>query len=315
MSDRVTRSRAAALLTPQPGTCQACPSRHGCAIARVEEGGSTARDVTKPAAESPSSLASRPKTSRIILGRIQPRLRLLVETRYRLLYFLRSRSRPTSPPAFPALVSHGAASARSEGDYGSYRIRGSSTAAAIFFCLLGFARLGFALEADHRGVLFFFCALTAKRGCRPRRDRCRYPRPSHHCYHCSLWQEEEHCWQDDRRGKLARPARVASFPASRAVANRASATTAQDQDRHRAAQHVSGTDGIYRRGNISCQGRVGGLTGSNSDKPAVNEGFPMKEWTVEIYILDQDGKEKPARCFHKVTYNLHPSFANPIQSK
>lgn len=41
----------------------------------------------------------------------------------------------------------------------------------------------------------------------------------------------------------------------------------------------------------------------------------MKEWTVEIYILDQDGKEKPARCFHKVTYNLHPSFANPIQSK
>lgn len=41
----------------------------------------------------------------------------------------------------------------------------------------------------------------------------------------------------------------------------------------------------------------------------------MKEWTVELYILDQDGKERPARCFTKVTYNLHPSFANPIQSK
>ncbi|KAH6624671.1 transcription initiation factor IIF-like protein [Chaetomium sp. MPI-SDFR-AT-0129] len=52
----------------------------------------------------------------------------------------------------------------------------------------------------------------------------------------------------------------------------------------------------------------------NIDKPAVNEGFPMKEWTVEIYVLDQDGKEKPARCFHKAVYHLHPSFANPIQT-
>lgn len=40
----------------------------------------------------------------------------------------------------------------------------------------------------------------------------------------------------------------------------------------------------------------------------------MKEWTVEIYVLDQDGKEKPARCFHKAVYHLHPSFANPVQS-
>jgi len=40
----------------------------------------------------------------------------------------------------------------------------------------------------------------------------------------------------------------------------------------------------------------------------------MKEWTVEIYILDQEGKERPARCFTKAVYNLHPSFAQPIQS-
>lgn len=40
----------------------------------------------------------------------------------------------------------------------------------------------------------------------------------------------------------------------------------------------------------------------------------MKEWTVEIYVLDQDGKEKPARCFTKAVYHLHPSFANPMQS-
>jgi len=41
----------------------------------------------------------------------------------------------------------------------------------------------------------------------------------------------------------------------------------------------------------------------------------MKEWTIEIYILDQDGKECPARCFTKAQYNLHPSFDNPVQGK
>jgi hypothetical protein len=40
----------------------------------------------------------------------------------------------------------------------------------------------------------------------------------------------------------------------------------------------------------------------------------MKEWTVEIYIIDQDGKEKPAKCFTKAVYHLHPSFENPDQS-
>lgn len=40
----------------------------------------------------------------------------------------------------------------------------------------------------------------------------------------------------------------------------------------------------------------------------------MKEWTIEIYLLDQDGKEHPANCFTKVTYNLHPSFEQPTQS-
>lgn len=53
----------------------------------------------------------------------------------------------------------------------------------------------------------------------------------------------------------------------------------------------------------------------NINKPAAQEGYPMKEWSVELYILDQDGKERPARCFTKVTYNLHPSFEKPVQSK
>lgn len=43
--------------------------------------------------------------------------------------------------------------------------------------------------------------------------------------------------------------------------------------------------------------------------------FPMKEWFVQLYLIDQDGKEQPATCFTKVTYNLHPSFENPNQSR
>ncbi|KAI0123903.1 yeats family-domain-containing protein [Xylariales sp. AK1849] len=42
--------------------------------------------------------------------------------------------------------------------------------------------------------------------------------------------------------------------------------------------------------------------------------FPMKEWSVKVFLLDQDGNEHPASCFTKVTYNLHPSFENPNQT-
>ncbi|KAK0621423.1 transcription initiation factor IIF-like protein [Bombardia bombarda] len=52
----------------------------------------------------------------------------------------------------------------------------------------------------------------------------------------------------------------------------------------------------------------------NIDKPAEHEGFPMKEWTVEIFVLDQDGRERPAKCFTKAVYHLHPSFANATQT-
>ncbi|KAI1402852.1 SAS complex, SAS5 subunit/transcription initiation factor IID, subunit 14 [Hypoxylon fuscum] len=46
----------------------------------------------------------------------------------------------------------------------------------------------------------------------------------------------------------------------------------------------------------------------NIPKPSPMPEFPMKEWSVKIYILDKDGNEHPANCFTKVTYNLHPSF-------
>lgn len=51
-----------------------------------------------------------------------------------------------------------------------------------------------------------------------------------------------------------------------------------------------------------------------SDKPSEMEGFPMKSWNIEIFLVDEAGNEKPANCFTKAVYNLHPSFANPTQS-
>lgn len=46
------------------------------------------------------------------------------------------------------------------------------------------------------------------------------------------------------------------------------------------------------------------------DLPPV-ENFPMRQWRIEIYLLDEEGKEIPATIFDKVVYHLHPTFANP----
>lgn len=59
---------------------------------------------------------------------------------------------------------------------------------------------------------------------------------------------------------------------------------------------------------------MGILMKHNSDKPAEMEGFPMKSWSIEIFVLDEAGNEKPANCFTKAVYNLHPTFPNPVQS-
>jgi len=46
----------------------------------------------------------------------------------------------------------------------------------------------------------------------------------------------------------------------------------------------------------------------NPDIPAVQAGFPMRQWSVEIYLLDDKKNEIPASIFEKVTYQLHESF-------
>ncbi|KAI0019036.1 transcription initiation factor IIF-like protein [Xylariomycetidae sp. FL0641] len=52
----------------------------------------------------------------------------------------------------------------------------------------------------------------------------------------------------------------------------------------------------------------------NIPKESPMPEFPMKEWSVKLYILDQEGKAKSLGFLHHVTYNLHPSFENPQQT-
>lgn len=40
------------------------------------------------------------------------------------------------------------------------------------------------------------------------------------------------------------------------------------------------------------------------------EGFPLREWSIEIYLVDAAGNDIPATIFEKATYNLHPSFGD-----
>ena len=49
-----------------------------------------------------------------------------------------------------------------------------------------------------------------------------------------------------------------------------------------------------------------------SDKPPEIEGFPMRAWSIRIYLLNEAGQETEAKVFEKVKYVLHPSFKNPV---
>lgn len=49
------------------------------------------------------------------------------------------------------------------------------------------------------------------------------------------------------------------------------------------------------------------------DVPAV-ENYPMRQWSIEISMLNEQGQEIPANILDRVTYTLHPTFANPIRT-
>ncbi|KAL1998746.1 hypothetical protein VTN02DRAFT_5639 [Thermoascus thermophilus] len=46
------------------------------------------------------------------------------------------------------------------------------------------------------------------------------------------------------------------------------------------------------------------------DKDSGVEGFPLRSWSIEIYLVNEHGEQVPANIFDKVTYTLHPSFGD-----
>lgn len=54
---------------------------------------------------------------------------------------------------------------------------------------------------------------------------------------------------------------------------------------------------------------------SRSDKPSGVEGFPMREWSIKIFVVNAAGEDVAANIFSKATYELHPSFPQPTHSK
>lgn len=50
------------------------------------------------------------------------------------------------------------------------------------------------------------------------------------------------------------------------------------------------------------------------DKPSPVTEFPMRAWSLKLFLLDEEGNERPADVFTKVVYNLHPTFENPVQT-
>ena len=44
------------------------------------------------------------------------------------------------------------------------------------------------------------------------------------------------------------------------------------------------------------------------------ENFPIRQWSIQIGLLDQSGNEIAANILDRVTYTLHPTFANPVRT-
>lgn len=63
---------------------------------------------------------------------------------------------------------------------------------------------------------------------------------------------------------------------------------------------------------MECRGRTN--IEINSDEDSGIEGFPMRQWSIEVWLLDENGVKIPASMFDKVTYKLHPTFPKPTQS-
>jgi hypothetical protein len=54
---------------------------------------------------------------------------------------------------------------------------------------------------------------------------------------------------------------------------------------------------------------------NRTDRPPVQQGYPMREWSIRLALVGPNGEEVPANIFDKVTYKLHPTFANPTRGE
>ncbi len=44
--------------------------------------------------------------------------------------------------------------------------------------------------------------------------------------------------------------------------------------------------------------------------------MPLRNWSIEIYLVGPHGEELPATCFEKVVYTLHETFnERQVQSR
>ncbi|KAL5594567.1 hypothetical protein BROUX41_001491 [Berkeleyomyces rouxiae] len=72
---------------------------------------------------------------------------------------------------------------------------------------------------------------------------------------------------------------------------------------------------IRSHANSSVQRKIKLVTDQHEiDKPSPVEHYPMREWSIKVFMVDAAGNEHPADCFNKVVYHLHPSFENPVQT-
>ncbi|KAF2000961.1 hypothetical protein P154DRAFT_575664 [Amniculicola lignicola CBS 123094] len=71
---------------------------------------------------------------------------------------------------------------------------------------------------------------------------------------------------------------------------------------------------LFKEAFIKAQQQNEALFKTADDEPSGVEGFPLRKWSIEIWLLDDAGNEVAANVFEKATYNLHPSFEKNKQT-
>ncbi|KAL9045975.1 MAG: hypothetical protein Q9214_001081 [Letrouitia sp. 1 TL-2023] len=78
---------------------------------------------------------------------------------------------------------------------------------------------------------------------------------------------------------------------------------AQRQNHHRTAHHVS-----YCAHPHFPNDRLVTLIYLRSNDPPPQPDYPLRSWSIQIVLVNDQGADVPANIFEKVTYKLHPTF-------